>query len=86
MSVRTYWKSVIEDTHDWSSQSFYVLDASSVNSLYFPRPTDIITLTPTSESIRCWSEWDGSGQRWKVYVSDPTFIGKIYYRLQARAY
>ena len=86
MSTPGYWKSVIEDTHDWALNPFYVLDASSVNSGYFPRETDIITLSPTSESVKCWPEWDSINQRWKIYVSDLSFVGKVYYRLRSRAY
>ena len=86
MSTPGYWKGEIPDTYDWLASKFYTLDASSVNSLYFPRTTDIITLTPHGESIRCWTEWDNTAQNWKVYISDFSFVGKIYYRLRSRAY
>ena len=86
MSTPGYWKGEIDDTYDWVGQKFYSLNAASVNSLYFPRSTDIITLTPSSESITCWTEWNNSDQRWEIYISDLTFIGKIYYRLRSRSY
>ena len=85
MSTPGYFRGVIEDTYDWSATGHYVLDATTVNNLYFPRTTDIITLSSLSENIRCWAEWDNStGQKnWKIYISDFSFAGKVYFRLQS---
>ena len=80
-----YFRGVIDETFDWTNPGFYEINASSFNTIYFPRANDIITLSAFNENIRCWPEWDSSNQRWKIYVSDMSFVGKVYYRLQSSA-
>ena len=64
----------------------FVLDSSSVDSTYIPRSTDIITVTPSSAgaNIKCWVEFVSS--EWRIYLSDLTYTGKVYYRLKSRSY
>jgi len=86
MSSSGYFKGEIPGTFDWVSDKYYTLDASTVNSLYFPRETDIITLSPYGESVKCWAEWRSSEKHWRIHISDFSFIGKVYFRLKSRAY
>ena len=86
MSNTGYYRSVIEDTYDWAAERKYVLNNSSVNSLYLPRETDIITVSAQLDNIKCWTVWDTSAKQWEIHISDLSFVGKVYYRLQARSY
>ncbi len=91
MSDLSYFRNVI-DVSDFTSISgdfFFKLWAPSVDATYIPRETDIITVSPKSSTanVRCWVEFVAGGNPyWKIYVSDRTYVGKIYYRLKSRSY
>ena len=84
MSDLSYIRKEI-DAGDFTN-GIYVLDASSVDSTYIPRSTDIITVTPSAAgaNIKCWVEFVSS--EWRIYLSDITYEGKVHYRLKSRSY
>jgi len=88
MSDLSYFRSEIDMSEFTTTNgiSHYVLDSTSVNSSYFPRETDIITVSPKSggANINCWVEW--STDHWRIYISDQSYSGKIHYRLKSRSY
>jgi hypothetical protein len=57
----------------------------TVGSIAIPLPDlagkgPVVVISPTS-NVKSWVAYDFGTNLWKVYVSDSTFVGKVYYSI-----